>query len=310
MSGMPASVPGPSQPVREQTVRTPDGIDLHTQSVGGGDTVLFIHEFAGDLRSWEPQVRRFSRSYHCVTYNARGYPPSGTPDDPAAYSQQHALSDAVAVLDGLGVQRAHVFGNSMGGFAALFLAMRHPQRVRSAVAAGTGYGAHPEAAQQFRKECTTIAARLKERGVSAMAREYMSGPARVQYQNKDPIGWERLVAELGQHSTTGSVMTLLGVQRERPSLHDLERDLAAVPVPVLILAGDEDDGCLDTSLWLKRVIPRAGLAVVPKSGHTVNLEEPDIVNGIVADFWNRVGNDAWGARDPRAVPGSITGIND
>ncbi len=292
-----------------QTVVTSDGVKLHNESVGRGDAILFIHEYAGDHRSWEPQVRRFSRSHRCITYAARGYPPSQVPTDAGAYSQQHAVDDAVAVLDGLGVEAADVVGISMGGFAGLHLAMQHPARVRSLVVLGTGYGARPAEAQRFRGECEAIARLIRESGMEPFARRYLSGPARVQFQDKDPRGWEQLVRELGEHSADGAVRTMLGVQRQRPSLYSLEAKLSAIEAPVLVLAGDEDDGCIETSLWLKHTIPRSGLAVLPKSGHTLNLEEPDLVNAFIADFLSRVAAGAWGPRDARATPGAITGIS-
>ena len=291
-----------------QTVITSDEVKLHTESTGRGDAILFVHEYAGDHRSWEPQVRRFSRSHRCITYAARGYFPSQVPAAAGAYSQQHAVDDAVAVLDGLGVDKADVIGISMGGFAGLHLAMQHPARVRSLVIAGTGYGAHPSEAPRFRRECDAIARVIEDSGMESFARRYLSGPARVQFQNKDPRGWEQLVGELAEHPVDGAVRTMRGVQRERPSLYSLEAELSAIGAPVLILAGDEDDGCLETSLWLKRVIPRGGLAVLPNSGHTLNLEEPDVVNAFIAYFLGRVAAGAWGPRDARATPGAITGI--
>ena len=291
-----------------QTVITSDGVELHTESTGRGDAILFIHEYAGDHRSWEPQVRRFSRSHRCITYAARGYSPSQAPAE-GTYSQQHAVDDADAVIVGLGVEQADVVGISMGGFAGLHLAMQRPARVRSLVVAGTGYGAHPSEAPRFRKECEAIAGLIEDSGMESFARRYLSGPARVQFRNKDPRGWEELAGRLGEHPVDGAVRTMRGVQRERPSLYSLETELAAIEAPVLILAGDEDDGCLETSLWLKRVIPRSGLAVLPKSGHTLNLEEPDLVNAFIGDFLGRVAAGAWEPRDPRATPGAITGIS-
>ena len=292
-----------------RAVITSDGVELHTESVGRGSAILFVHEYAGDHRSWEPQVRRFSRSHRCITYAARGYPPSRVPAEANVYSQQHAVDDAVAVLDGLGVESADIVGISMGGFAGLHLAMQHTARVRSLVVLGTGYGARPAEAQRFRDECEAIARLIQQSGMAPFARRYLSGPARVQFQNKDPRGWEQLVRELGEHDADGAVRTMLGVQRQRPSLYALEAELHGIEAPVLIVAGDEDDGCLETSLWLKRVIPRSGLAVLPKSGHTLNLEEPDLVNAFIADFLARVAAGAWGSRDPRATPGTITGIS-
>ena len=292
-----------------QAVITSDDVALHTESVGRGNAILFVHEYAGDHRSWEPQVRRFSRSHRCITYAARGYAPSQAPADADAYSQQHAVDDAVAALDGLDIEKADIVGISMGGFAGLHLAMQRPARVRSLVIAGTGYGAHPNEAPRFRKESEAIARSIRESGMEAFARRYLSGPARVQFQNKDPRGWEQLVRQLGEHPVDGAVRTMRGVQRRRPSLYSLEAELSTIGAPVLILAGDEDDGCLETSLWLKRIIPRSGLAVLPKSGHTLNLEEPDLVNALIADFLGRVGAGAWGPRDARATRGAITGIS-
>ena len=292
-----------------QAVVASDGVELHAESVGGGDAILFVHEYAGDHRSWEPQIRRFSRSHRCITYAARGYPPSQVPAAAGAYSQQRAVDDAVAVLDRLGVEAADVVGISMGGFAGLHLAMQRPARVRSLVIAGTGYGAHPSEAPRFRKESEAIARLIEESGIESFARQYLSGPARVQFRNKDPRGWEQLVRQLGEHAVDGAVRTMGGVQRQRPSLYSLEAELSGVQAPVLILAGDEDDGCLETSLWLKRTIPRSGLVVLPKSGHTLNLEEPDLVNAFIADFLSRVAAGAWGPRDARATPGAITGMS-
>ena len=160
-------------------ITTGDGISLHAESTGHGTPLLFLHEFAGDHRSWEPQIRYFSARYRCVTYAARGYPPSGVPADPAAYSQERAVADAVAVLDGLGIAAAHVVGLSMGGFAALHLTLRHPDRVLSTVAAGTGYGAAPERQAAFRAECEAIAAAFENEGSEQVARWYAVGPARA-----------------------------------------------------------------------------------------------------------------------------------
>jgi len=83
-----------------------DGVRLHYEEAGEGTPILFIHEFAGDHRSWEPQVRFFSRRYRCITYAARGYTPSDVPDSLDAYSQAQAVADAVAVLDHAGIERA------------------------------------------------------------------------------------------------------------------------------------------------------------------------------------------------------------
>ena len=159
-------------------IQADDGVRLYAESTGSGMPMLFIHEFADDHRSWEPQVQYFSAALECITYSARGYPPSDVPADPAAYSQQRAVDDAIGVLDALDVRRAHVVGLSMGGFTALHLAMQYPDRLLSAVAAGTGYGAQPERQDQFRRECEATAAAFESEGAARVARRYAAGPAR------------------------------------------------------------------------------------------------------------------------------------
>lgn len=293
-------------------VVTEDGIRLHVEETGTGTgtPILFIHEFAGDSRSWAPQVAHFGARYRCVTYNARGYPPSDVPEDVAYYSQLRAVDDARCVLDGLGIDRAHVVGLSMGGFCALHLALRYPARVSSLVVAGCGYGAQPHAREAFRRESAVIAGAFEQEGSAAVAARYAVGPARVQLQNKNPRAWEEFAADLAEHSAIGMALTMLGVQRERPSLYDLETELRELAAPVLVIAGDEDDGCLEPDLMLKRTIPAAALAVLPNTGHTCNLEEPEVFNRAVDEFLAAVEAGRWRQRDPRTRRTSVTGMDD
>ncbi len=127
-------------------------------------------------------------------------------------------------------------------------------------------------------ESEAIAAAFEADGAAEVAKWYAAGPARVQFQNKNPRGWAEFAAALAGHSSLGSALTMRGVQASRPSLFALREEFTRVAVPVLILAGDEDDGCLDTALMLKRAMPTAGLAILPRTGHTANLEEPDLFN--------------------------------
>ena len=291
------------------SVRTDDGVRLHVESTGAGTPLLFVHEFAGDHRSWEPQVRFFARGYRCITYAARGYPPSDVPADPGAYSQQRAVADAVAVLTQLDLPRAHVVGLSMGGFATLHLILQRPDLVLSGVIAGVGYGAQPERQQPFQAESRAIAAAFEAEGSAQVARRYAVGPARVQFQNKNPRGWAEFATALAEHSAVGAALTMRGVQAARPSLYTLRAELAAVQVPILIVVGDEDEGCLEPALMLKRTIPTAGLAVLPRTGHTANLEEPEEFNAAVDRFLAAVDRGAWRGRDPRSLSESTTGVS-
>jgi len=196
----------------------------------------------------------------------------------------------------------------MGGFTALHLALRHPERVLSAVVAGAGYGAQPERAAAFRAECLATAAAFEAEGAPQVAQRYAIGPARVQFQRKNPRGWAEFAAALAGHSAMGSALTMRGVQAARPSLYALRDDLATIAAPMLLVVGDEDEGCLEPALMLKRAIASAGLVVLPRTGHTANLEEPGVFNEAVDRFLAAVVRGAWRPRDPRSLSASTTGM--
>jgi pimeloyl-ACP methyl ester carboxylesterase len=287
---------------------TDDGVKLYCEETGTGTPVIFVHEFAGDYRSWEMQVRHFGQRYRAISFNARGYPPSDVPEEVSAYSQNRAADDIVAVLDHLDIDRAHVVGLSMGGFATLHLGFRNPARARSLTVGGCGYGAELSQREAFRAEADTIAAFIKTQGMAAFADKYAYGPSRVQYQNKDPRGFAEFKRMLAEHSAVGSANTQLGCQRERPSLYNLLEQMRALTVPTLILTGDEDFPCLAPGILMKRNIPTAALSVMPNCGHAVNIEDPDGFNAIVGNFLTWVDSDRWPSRDPRAMTASMTGM--
>jgi pimeloyl-ACP methyl ester carboxylesterase len=278
------------------TLKTDDGVKLYYEETGSGVPIVFVHEFAGDYRSWEPQVRHFSRRYRCIAYNARGYPPSDVPADVERYSQQRARDDIRSVLDGLAIQRAHVVGNSMGGFAALHFGIAYSDRALSCVVAGCGYGAHPAQYAQFQAQSRALAKTMLEEGMAKVAATYGHGPARLQLQGKDPRGFAEFIRNFSEHSALGSANTMLGYQARRPSLYELTADMARIEAPVLIVAGDEDDPTLEPSLLMKRTIPGAALAVLPGSGHMTNLEEPALFNRLLEDFFHQVESGRWTGR--------------
>lgn len=285
-----------------------DGVELHVEVKGQGIPILFIHEFAGDQRSWEPQVRYFSARHRCIAYAARGYPPSDVPIDPQAYSQDRAVADALTVIEAVQVERLHVVGLSMGGFAALHLARTKPDRVLSATIGGVGYGAGDESRHAFQSECEVIARAFEEEGADQVSRRYALGPARVQFATKNPQGHADFQQMLAQHSDVGSANTMRGFQKLRPSLYEFAEEFGRMEVPVLVMVGDEDDGAIEGSLMLKRTIPTAGLAMFPRTGHTLNLEEPALFNSLLERFMASVSEGSWHRRDPRSLDKSITGM--
>lgn len=282
-----------------------DGTRLYYETAGGSGTpILFVHEFGGNYDAWEPQMSFFARRHRCITYAARGYAPSDIPDDVEKYSQAIAASDALAVLDALGIQKAHVVGLSMGGFATLHFGLRYPKRALSLTVAGAGYGTERETADYFRNTSLKVAENF-EKDPAGFSKIYALGASRVQFQNKDPRGWAAFADRLSRHSAVGAANTMRGVQCRRPSFWDLEEELKRMMVPTLVMTGDEDDHCLQPSIYLKKTLPAAGLAILPKTGHTLNLEEPALFNMLVADFIAQVEQGAWTVRDPRADPGQV-----
>jgi pimeloyl-ACP methyl ester carboxylesterase len=284
-----------------------DGVRLYYEETGSGAPIIFVHEFAGDHRAWEPQIRFFSRHYRCITYSARGFPPSDVPTDPSAYSQARARDDIRSVLNELGIERAHIVGLSMGGFATLHFGISYPERAVSLVIGGCGYGAEPSEREKFAAETTATAKRFDDLGMEKVAAGYAIGPTRVQFANKDPRGWQEFATQLAEHSALGSALTQRGVQALRPSLYDLTAEMEKMETPSLVITGDEDWPCLQPAILMKRHIKTAGLVVMPNAGHTINLEDPAAFNHHLTDFFHAVERGTWPVRDPRAMSATILG---
>jgi pimeloyl-ACP methyl ester carboxylesterase len=274
---------------------------------GAGVPIVFVHEFAGDHRSWDDQLSHFGRGWRCVTLSARGYPGSDAPRDEAAYGQPQFNADVIAVMNAAGIDKAHIVGLSMGGYTALMLGLEHADRCLSVVSAGAGSGSAKASREAFVADSRANAAHFERQGkidADTMGRS----ATRIQLHNKDPHGWARFVAHLAEHPAHGAANTLRQVQASRPSLYDFEAAFAASNVPTLLIVGDEDEPCLDVNLWLKRLMPVAQLAFLPATGHAVSLEEPPLFNALVERFIVSVERGTWRPRDPRAKVGGITSL--
>lgn len=271
-----------------------NGVEIYYEEHGQGTPVLFCHEFAGDHRSWEPQVRFFARRYRTITYSMRGYHPSTIPPDAAAYSEEQNVEDAYELLRFLGIERAHVVGLSMGGNQTLKLGLAHPEVCLSLVVAGAGFGSTNPA--EFRANALETADLVDRVGMDQFAETYGRGPSRLRFEQKDPHGFAAFMLQLKDHSTVGSAMTMRNVQGKRKTVYEVADELPGLNVPTLIVSGDEDELALEPALLMKRKIPNSGLLIVPKTGHTVNLEEPALFNQAVLDFVTAVEQGAWTAR--------------
>ena len=140
--------------------------------------------------------------------------------------------------------------------------------------------------------------------MATLADVYCQGPTRVQFRDKDPKGWQEFHDQFAAQSAIGHGLTMRGVQLTRPSVYELEAELERLTVPTLIVTGDEDEPCLEPGIFLKRKIRTSGLVVIPKAGHTINLEEPEAFNRAVLDFLTAVESGRWGSRNPASQTGS------
>src|SRR5271170_5037902 len=276
-------------------IKTADGVALYYEEAGTGTPVVFVHEFAGDYRTWEPQMHHFARSHRCVTYSQRGYPPSDVPNDPARYGQDIARGDVIALMDALGIDKAHVVGHSMGAYTALHVGICRPQRCISVTAAGCGWGslADPAARAAMRAQAAQNARMFTEKSMAEAAVLYADGPTRNTQKYKDPRGYAQFVRMLSEHAAQGHALTMAMLQSKRPTLWDMEADLKKFSPPLLIIVGDEDETCLDGSVFLKRTAPTAGLLVVPRTGHTITTEEPAAVNAALAELFAAAEAGCW-----------------
>jgi pimeloyl-ACP methyl ester carboxylesterase len=286
-------------------VPTSDGFTLYAESTGSGRPILFIHEFAADYRTWAGQVGALSDDFQCITYSARGYLPSDVPPEQESYSYLKAADDAIDVLDAFGIDKAHVVGLSMGGFCALQLGIRFPNRVASLFVSSAGSGASPNKREAFIAETNSVAESFWRDGSAAVAKKLAVGPSRIQLQRKNKAAWDEFVEQLSEHSAEGMALTVIGIQQSRPSLWEIADQLHEISTPVLIVNGDEDEAVLDTGLMLKRTLPAAGLLVIPNAGHALNLEEPDTYSYLVRTFIQTVEKDEWPTRDPRSLSSAM-----
>lgn len=282
-----------------------NGVKLYYEEVGYGTPIVFVHEYADDLYGWEMQLRHFGRRYHCIAFNARGYPPSDVPKAKTRYSQALATNDIANVIRQLKVRKAHIIGCSMGGYAAVHFGLRYAHMALSLTAVGIGYGSDPDKRAQFLRDTETMATRFDELGSREAVKRYQVGPSRIQFQNKDPRGFAQFCAEFAGHSAVGSANTLRGVQERRATIFSLKSGLAKLKVPLHIISGDEDDNCLEPAIFIKRICPSASLTVVAGTGHAVNREEPDLFNRLTGDFLACVDSGRWKPRDARSLGKSL-----
>ena len=276
-------------------------IKLYYEETGKGYPIIFVHEFGSDLREWEQQVRHFSREYKCITFNARGYPPSEVPEDTKQYGYKHSVDDIANLMKELKINNAHIIGLSMGAYAALLFGLKYKKMAKSLVIAGVGSGAMPQHRKGFFSMANELADEFIKKGSKKAASIISNSGSRIQLKNKDLRGWLEFKKHLEEHSNIGSALTMQQYQALRPSLMDFENEFKRMNIPVLLAVGDEDELCLEINIYLKRQIKTSGLWICSRTGHALNLEEPAAFNREVQNFLSTVERGNWLKRDKESI---------
>ncbi len=268
-----------------------NGVSLHWESTGQGTPLVFSHEFGGDCRSWEPQVRYFSRRHRTITYNHRGYPPSSVPKAAPDYSQDLLVEDLFQLLKHAGTGPVHLVGCSMGANVGRDFALAHPEMTRSLTMVGAGAGSVNR--EQFLEGQRATAAKLESHGIASLVENLSGISTRASFKTKDPRGFEEFLRQAGEHDAQACAHLAREVMSKRKTVLELEAGLRALHVPTLIVVGDQDTPCVEPSLMMRNFIPRAGLLIFPACGHTVNIEEPGLFNQHLAEFIATVEATRW-----------------
>jgi 3-oxoadipate enol-lactonase len=268
-----------------------NGVEIYYEETGHGAPLVFSHEFGGDYRSWEDQVRYFSRRYRVVAYNHRGYPPSSVPKAASDYSQDLLVADLLGLVKHLGLGPIHLVGCSMGANAARDFTLANPGLVRSLTMVGAGAGSVNR--EQFLKAQAATAEALDREGIASLLKNFETLPARAAFMQKDPRGFADFLRYAGEHDAQACAHLAREVMSKRKTVQELETGLRGLRTPTLIMVGDQDAPCVEPSLMMRALLPHAGLDVFPACGHTVNLEEPGLFNLHLAEFLAAVEAGRW-----------------
>ena len=258
----------------ERTIRTPEGVDLHTRIDGPVDTppLLVVNSLGTDLASWDGQVERWARDRRVLRYDQRGHGRSVVP--PGPYSIDDLGQDAVAVLDAHGVERADVCGLSLGGVVALWLAVHAPSRVRRVVLADTA--ARVGTAEAWQARAATVRAHGMDAVVDAVLERFFSPGFRA----AEPDVVERVADGLRGTAPEGYAACC-----DALAAADLRSVADRATAPCLVVVGSEDVATPPTDAQtLRDLLGAAGYLELPGSGHLANLERPADFADLVTAF--------------------------
>lgn len=267
----------PKPEVRTGTVDV-EGGSLYYEEAGKGSPVVFIHGGFGDRRMWDEQFSHFAGGHRVIRYDHRGYGESPAPG--SAYSP---VDDLVRLLDRLGVERAHIVGNSMGATLALDFTLKHPERVASLTMVSSGPGGFPVPPKD-REGMMAVFEAARAKGPAEGVELWLGHPM-VAVTSRDPKAGPRLRTLVTDNMGLFSIAYWPREAMDPPALDRL----GEVRVPTLVVVGDRDmtfiqDGC-DAAA---KGIAGAKKVVIRGADHLPQMLKPSEFNRALEKFLDGV----------------------
>lgn len=243
---------------------TRDGVRIYYEEHGQGVPLLLSHGFGASTGMWQGQIEALHDTHRLIPWDMRGHGNSDSPDDQAVYSHAQTVEDMRAILEHLRIDRAVIAGHSLGGFMSLAFYVKYPERVKALVLQGCGPGyRNPEARATWNTRVEERARRFEAQGLAALG-----GGSEVRVST--------------QRSAAGLARAARGILAQQDA--SVIEILPRISVPVLILIGAEDTPFLNGSNYMASRIPHVTKVVIPDAGHGANVEQPDMVNGLLRHF--------------------------
>lgn len=258
-----------------------NGIDIAYRISGEGDPLLLIGGFGMTKEGWDELAAPLEGHFRVVTFDNRGVGESTTPSEP--FTIDDMAADAAALLDHLGIGRAHLFGVSMGGLIAQTLALDYPDRVLTAVLGCTSHGGRhavqPEVEVMETLASITVPGIPPEEAVRRRLPILLSD----RFLREEPERVEAFVERSIRYQPTPQGAA---GQMRALSFFNVKRRLGEIRCPVLVMTGDEDRMMPPANAHLLADgIPGARLHVVEGAGHTFFLEKPEEVTRVLIEFF-------------------------
>jgi 3-oxoadipate enol-lactonase len=256
-----------------------DGVQLGYEEAGAGLPLLMLHAFPLDRRMWKPQIGALVSRCRCIVPDLRGF---GESSVSPPFTMERYAEDVVGLLDHLDVERAVVAGLSMGGYVALALWRRYPERVRALVLADTRAGADDEEGRARRRELIEV---VESQGASAIANRQIASMVGRTSREKLPDVYDSIHAMMCDAPAAG-IVGALEAMMSRP---DSTPTLPTIDVPTLIIVGDEDAITPPReAAAMHEKIPGSRLEILAQAGHMSNMERPAAFNHVLSEFVARL----------------------